>query len=60
MTLSRRLTYRRSWYERECKIDMRLRKKEYNRKVRHAKLTEDSCSRGYVKQFKCLEWNTMS
>ena len=39
---------------------MRMRRKEYNRKIRYAKITEDSCSRGYMKQRKCLEWDTMS
>lgn len=60
MTKSRKNVYNRSWYKRESKIDMRKRKKEYNRKARHAKLTEDSCSRGYIKMLRSLEWNTMS
>ena len=60
MTKSRRNVYARSWYKRESKINMRMRRKEYNRKIRHAKVTEDSCSRGYMKQLKCLEWDTMS
>lgn len=60
MTKTRENVYRRSWYQRECKIDMRKRKKEYNRKIRHAKITEDSCSKGYNKMFKRLEWNTVS
>ena len=55
MTKSRKNVYNRSWYQRECKIDMRIRKKEYNRKIRHAKLTEDSCSKGYIKMLKSLE-----
>ena len=60
MTKSRRSVYNRSWYKRQCKIDMRNRRKEYNRKIRHAKLTEDSCSRGYIKMLKSLEWYTIS
>lgn len=60
MTRSRRNVYNRSWYRRECKMDMRQRRKEYNRKIRHAKVTEDSCSRGYAKMLKSLEWNTIS
>ena len=47
MTKSRRNVYARSWYKRESKINMRMRRKEYNRKIRYAKVTEDSCSRGY-------------
>ena len=60
MTKSRKNVYRRSWYKRECKIDMKKRRREYNRKIRHAKLTEDSCSKGYCKMLKSLEWDTMS
>ena len=60
MTKSRENVYRRSWYKRECKFDMKKRRREYNRKIRHAKLTEDSCSRGYNKMLKCLEWNTVT
>lgn len=47
MTKSRRSVYNKSWYERECRFDMKRRRREYNRKIRHQKLTEDSCSRGY-------------
>ena len=60
MTATRERVYRRSWYKRECKIDMRKRKKEYNRKIRHTKITEDSCSKRYNRMLKCLEWNTVS
>jgi hypothetical protein len=60
MTKSRRNVYARSWYKRESKINMRMRRKEYNRKIRYAKVTEDSCSKGYMKQRKCLECDTMS
>ena len=60
MTKSRRNVYNRSWYKRECKIDMKKRRREYNRKIRHAKITEDSCSRGYNKILRRLEWNTLS
>jgi hypothetical protein len=59
MTSSRRSVYRRKWYSRECKENMRMRRKEYNRKVRHAKITEDSCDKGYVKNLRKLEWDTM-
>ena len=44
MTRNREKVYNRSWYRRECKVNMRSRRKEYNRKVRHAKVTEDSHS----------------
>lgn len=60
MTKSRRSVYNKSWYKRECRFDMKRRRREYNRKIRHQKLTEDSCSRGYNKQFRCLEWYTLS
>ena len=50
MTKNREKVYNRSWYKRECKVNMRSRRKEYNRKVRHAKVTEDSCSGGGVQQ----------
>ena len=60
MTKTRRAVYERKWYQRECKIDMKSRRKEYNRKIRHAKLTEDSCSRGYNKMLRSLEWNTIT
>ena len=59
MTKSRRNVYARSWYNRECKIDMRKRRREYNRKIRQMKITEDSCSRGYVKNAQRLVWNTV-
>ena len=60
MTKSRRNVYARSWYKRESKINIHMRRKEYNRKIRYAKVTEDSRNRGYMKQRKCLEWDTMS
>lgn len=60
MTKSRRSVYQRSWYNRECKIDMKNRKREYNRKIRHEKLNEDSCSRGHIKMLCSLSWNTVS
>ena len=60
MTKNRENVYQRKWYSRECKIAMKRRRKEYNRRVRHAKITEDSCNRGYVKSLRKLEWNTMS
>lgn len=60
MTKSRRRVYARSWYKRECKYDMKRRRREYNRKIRHAKITEDSCSRGYIRALRCLVWDTVS
>lgn len=59
MTKNRERVYRRLWYRRECKIDMKRRRREYNRKVRHAKITEDSSVKEYKSQMK-LCWNTMS
>lgn len=60
MTKARRNVYQRSWYHRECKTNMKSRKREYNRKVRHAKILEDSCSRGYNKMLRSLEWDTIT
>lgn len=60
MTKSRRNVYARSWYRRECKFDMKRRRREYNRKVRYMEITENSCSRGYVKNLRYLEWNTIT
>lgn len=57
MTKNRQSVYNRSWYEHECKFDKKRRRKEYNRKVRHIKIDENACSRGYIKQFRRLEWN---
>lgn len=59
MTCSRRHVYKRSWYKRECKIDMKKRRREYNRKIRHAVINEDSCASDYTK-LKYLEWNTLT
>lgn len=47
MTLSRRNVYRRKWWSRECKYDIKMRRKELNRRSRHAPITEDSCDKGY-------------
>ena len=33
MTNSRKSSYRRKWYSRECKEDMRKRRREYNKKI---------------------------
>ena len=60
MTKSRENVYCRSWYKIECKFDMKKRRREYNRKIRHTKITEDSCSRGYNKMLRRLEWNTVT
>jgi len=59
MTANRKKGYKRSWFNREIKIDMRNRRKEYNRKVRYAKITENSSPKEY-KQLMKLCWNTMS
>lgn len=48
MTKNRQSVYNRSWYEHECKFDKKRRRKEYNRKVRHMKIDENACSRGYI------------
>lgn len=60
MTKNRQSVYNRSWYKRECKYDMKRRRKEYNRKIRHYPITEDSCSRGFYKNLTKLEWHTIT
>ena len=59
MTANRRKVYRRSWYRRECKFDMKRRRKEYNRKIRYAKITENTTSKSLMNLRK-LKWNTVS
>ncbi len=60
MTKSRKSVYRRKWFERECKVDMRKNRKVYNRKIRYSKIDpEDYTSRDY-KNIKKLSWETMS
>ena len=59
MTRNRREIYSKSQYDRECKFDRKRRKKELHRKVRHCPITEDSCSRGFVKNLQKLEWDTL-
>lgn len=59
MTRSRRRVYNKGWYRRECKEDMRRRRKEYNRRIRHTKITEDSTSKEARLRGR-LEWNTIS
>lgn len=59
MTNSRRRTYRRGWYRREIKLDMRKRRREYNRRIRHTKITEDSTP-NEAKHRNRLCWNTIS
>ena len=59
MTKSRRNVYNRSWYKRECRTNMKMRRREYNRKIRHAKITEESCEKRYVKILRKLNWDTM-
>ena len=60
MTKSRKSVYRRKWYDRECKIDMRRNRKVYNRKIRHAKIDPDDYTKRDYKNLKKLDWNTMS
>ena len=60
MTQSRRNVYRRKWWSRECKVDMKMRRKEINRRARHAPVTEDSCNRGYDRMLRTKMWDTMS
>lgn len=60
MTKNRERVYRRKWVSRECKIDQRRRRREYNRKVRHMKIDEDSCDWGLVKSKMNLYWNTIT
>lgn len=59
MTANRRRVYSRSWYRRECKFNMRRRRKEYNRKIRYAKISEDLTSKALMNLRK-LEWNTIT
>lgn len=59
MTKNREKVYRRSWCQRECKIDMRRRRREYNRKIRYAKVSDDMTSKALMNLRK-LEWITMS
>ena len=49
MTKNRQSVYNRSWYDHEIKFDKKRRRKEYNRRVRHMKIDENACSRGYIK-----------
>jgi len=60
MTQSRRNVFCRKWWDREIKIDKRNRRKEINRRARHAPITEDSCDKGYDKMLRTKMWNTMS
>lgn len=59
MTANRKSVYHRSWFKRECKVDMRKRRREYNRKIRHSKITEDSTVNEYRNLMK-LCWNTVT
>lgn len=60
MTKNRERVYNRSWFDREAKFDKKRRRKEYNRKIRHMKIDEDSCDRGLIKSKMRLYWNTVS
>jgi hypothetical protein len=59
MTRSRANVYARSWFKRECRLNMKQRRREYNRKIRHMKITEDSGS-GEWKGVRKLCWDTIS
>ncbi len=59
MTRTRERVYNRSWYRRECRFDMKRRRREYNRKIRHSKITEDSSAKEYKMLMK-LCWDTVS
>ena len=59
MTENRRKVYKRSWYRRECKFDMKRRRKEYNRKIRHAKISEDITPKA-IMNLRKLEWTTVT
>ena len=41
-------------------VNMKFRRKEYNRKIRHSKITEDASSRAYNKNLTKLVWNTLT
>lgn len=60
MTSSRRSVYRRKWYERECKMAMRLNRKIYNRKIRHSKIDPEDYTRRDYKNTRKLVWETIS
>ncbi len=36
MTVSRRMVYRRSWHRRECKNDIKKRRREYHKRMRRS------------------------
>jgi len=59
MTANRKKVFQRSWYRRECKIDMRRRRKEYNRKIRYAAINDDMTPKA-IMNLRKLEWCTMS
>lgn len=60
MTKNRRDVYKRSWYSRECKVNIRARRKQYNRKIRYSKIYEDSTSKEAFSLRRSLEWDTVS
>ena len=59
MTANRRRVYERSWFKREAKFDIRKRRKEYNRKIRHVKIDEDTTEKA-VRLHKYLYEHTVS
>ena len=59
MTKNRKAVYDRKWFDQECKIDKKNRRKEYNRKIRHMEIDTDSCSKGLIHNTRQLQWQTM-
>lgn len=57
MTLSRRMVYQRGWYDRECKINKKKRKREYHRKLRH---TQDVSGHKSACTKTNIHWHTVS
>lgn len=61
MTKSRRDVYKRSWYEREIKLDKSKRKREYHKKVRSIPIESDEIiNYQRYKNATKLDWNTIS
>jgi hypothetical protein len=57
MTLSRKYVYRRGWYNRECMVNKRKRRREYNRMIRHSK-GYIGCGAAYKRTG--IQWDIMS
>ncbi len=60
MTNSRKRTYYRKWFSREVMIDQRNKRKDYNRRIRHTKITEDSTSKEAFSNRNSVFFDTMS